>query len=71
MNVAASAHGGREAARLMAVQALYQMDVAKAPLEKVIEEFNTYRLAFPVETDDGNVSFPGRTGIIALSANAP
>ena len=58
MNVAASAHGGREAARLMAVQALYQMDVAKAPLEKVIEEFNTYRLAFPVETEDGNVTFP-------------
>ena len=58
MNVTSTAHSGREAARLMAVQALYQMDIAEAPLEKVIEEFNTYRLAFPIETEEGNVTFP-------------
>ncbi len=55
MSVAVGAHSGREAARLMAVQALYQMDIAATPLEKIIEEFNTYRLAFPIETADGPV----------------
>ena len=58
MSVTSTAYSGREAARLMAVQALYQMDISKAPLEKVIEEFNTYRLAFPIETEEGNVTFP-------------
>lgn len=54
MKSAPGAHGGRETARLMAVQALYQMDIAQVPLEKVIEEFNTHRLAFPVETGEGD-----------------
>ena len=58
MTFTSTDYSGREAARLMAVQALYQMDIAEAPLEKVIEEFNTYRLAFPIETEEGNVTFP-------------
>jgi len=58
MSVTSTAYSGREAARLMAVQALYQMDIAKAPLEKVIEEFNTYRLALPVDNEEENITFP-------------
>ncbi len=34
----------RVLARLFAVQALYQMDIAKTPLETVIREFRAYRL---------------------------
>lgn len=35
---------GRSAARLLAVQALYQMDLTGVSVETVIEEFVTYRL---------------------------
>ena len=34
----------RAAARLLAVQALYQMDIAKTPLENIIREFVAHRL---------------------------
>ena len=34
----------RAAARLLAVQALYQMDIAKTPLENIIHEFVAHRL---------------------------
>ena len=34
----------RAAARLLAVQALYQMDIAKTPLENIIKEFVSHRL---------------------------
>ena len=33
----------RAAARLLAVQALYQMDIAKTPLENIIREFVAHR----------------------------
>jgi transcription antitermination protein NusB len=37
-------HGARSAARLFAVQALYQMDIGQTPLETVIREFAAHRL---------------------------
>ena len=37
-------HDARAAARLLAVQALYQMDIAKTPLENIIREFAAHRL---------------------------
>ena len=41
----------RGAARLAAVQALYQMDLAGATLPEVIAEFETYRLGKEVDGD--------------------
>lgn len=41
----------RTAARLAAVQALYQMDVAQTDLEDVIEEFVHHRIGHEVEGD--------------------
>ena len=50
---AARAAGGlpRSQARLAAVQALYQMDLAETDLNEVIEEFKTHRLAAGAEED--------------------
>ena len=42
----------RSAARLGAVQALYQMDVAGTPLEDVVAEFKTYRLGRDIEGEE-------------------
>ena len=39
----------RGAARLAAVQALYQMDVGRATLEDTLAQFNTYRLGREIE----------------------
>jgi len=39
----------RGSARLAAVQALYQMDVAKTPLDDVLAEFESYRLGMEVD----------------------
>ena len=39
----------RAAARLLAVQALYQMDIAKTPLENIIKEFVSHRLDVSME----------------------
>jgi len=39
---------GRVAARIWAVQALYQMELTDAPLEQLIEEFITHRLTTPL-----------------------
>ena len=39
----------RSAARLAAVQALYQMEIAKAPMEKVREEFETHRFGMEID----------------------
>ena len=44
----------RSQARLAAVQALYQMDVAGTDINEVIEEFKTIRMA--PEAEDGSVS---------------
>ena len=44
----------RSAARLGAVQALYQMDVASTPLDDVIEEFIEHRLGRDIEGVDIN-----------------
>lgn len=44
-----SHRSGRSAARLAAVQALYQMDVAQTDLDDVIEEFVEHRLGQEVE----------------------
>jgi transcription antitermination protein NusB len=44
-----SKRAGRSAARLAAVQALYQMDVAQTDLEDVIEEFVLHRFGREVE----------------------
>jgi len=42
---------GRSAARLAAVQALYQMDVAGAPLHEVLAEFESFWIGREVEGD--------------------
>lgn len=39
-----SKHDGRSSARMLAVQALYQMDIARTPLEDIIREFSEHRL---------------------------
>ena len=39
----------RAAARLLAVQALYQMDIAKTPLENIIREFVAHRMDNPMD----------------------
>ena len=53
-NVGASKQGrvhGRSSARLAAVQALYQMDMAGTDLSVVVEEFNTHRLGCEIDGD--------------------
>lgn len=45
-------HRARSAARLCAVQALYQMDMAATPLDDVIEEFVEHRLGQQIEDVD-------------------
>ena len=37
-------HDARSSARMLAVQALYQMDIAQTPLEDIIREFSEHRL---------------------------
>ena len=44
----------RSRARLAAVQALYQMDMAETDLNEVIDEFKTHRL--PIDAEDGAVA---------------
>lgn len=39
----------KSAARLAAVQALYQMEIAKAPMPKVREEFETHRFGMEID----------------------
>jgi N utilization substance protein B len=41
----------RSAARLAAVQALYQMDIASTPLAEVLQEFEAYRLGQELDGD--------------------
>jgi N utilization substance protein B len=43
----------RSAARLAAVQALYQMELAGTPLARIIEEFTAFRLNRPPEQAEG------------------
>lgn len=45
-------HDARAAARLWAVQALYQMDIGKTPVEDIIREFSEHRLDTPLEDFD-------------------
>ena len=42
--MSADTHDARSAARLLAVQALYQMDIARTPLEVIIREFGEHRM---------------------------
>ena len=42
--MSADTYDARSAARLLAVQALYQMDIARTPLETIIREFGEHRL---------------------------
>ncbi len=42
----------RAAARLLAVQALYQMDIARTPLENIIREFVAHRLNVSIDGVD-------------------
>lgn len=44
----------RSRARLAAVQALYQMDMAETDLNEVIDEFKTHRLS--IDAEDGAVA---------------
>jgi transcription antitermination protein NusB len=44
----------RSRARLAAVQALYQMDMAETDLNEVIDEFKTHRLS--IDAEDGTVA---------------
>jgi N utilization substance protein B len=48
-----SGTNARSAARLVAVQALYQMDLAKTDLNAVIEEFTAFRMQGRDEADEG------------------
>ena len=50
----AAAALSRSRARLAAVQALYQMDLAETDLAEVIEEFKTHRLG--ADAEDGTVA---------------
>ena len=47
--MSADTHDARSAARLLAVQALYQMDIARTPLEVVIREFGEHRMELKLE----------------------
>lgn len=50
----------RSAARLAAVQALYQMDMEKTPLARLLDEFHQHRLGKEIEDDqyaDAEVAF--------------
>ena len=50
----------RSAARLAAVQALYQMDMEKTPLARLLDEFHQHRLGKEIEEDqyaDAEVAF--------------
>ena len=47
------ASNARSAARLAAVQALYQMDLAKTDVAAIIEEFTAFRLQGRDDEDDG------------------
>ena len=49
---ATPAKQARSVARLAAVQALYQMEVAGAGVEAVLREFADHRFGSPVEADD-------------------
>ncbi len=42
-------YDARTTSRLLAVQALYQMDIAKTPLETIIKEFKIYRVDNPLD----------------------
>lgn len=42
-------YDARSTARLLAVQALYQMDIAKTPLETIIREFGDHRIDNPLD----------------------
>jgi transcription antitermination protein NusB len=53
---ATPAKQARSVARLAAVQALYQMEVAGAGVEAVLREFADHRFGSPVETDDAAAS---------------
>lgn len=45
-------YDGRSAARILAVQALYQMDIAQSSLDDTIEEFLNHRLDVPMGEAD-------------------
>ena len=47
--MSADTHDARSAARLLAVQALYQMDIARTPLEVIIREFGEHRMELKLE----------------------
>ena len=42
--MSADTYDAKSSARLLAVQALYQMDIARTPLESIIREFGEHRL---------------------------
>lgn len=48
--MSADTHDTRSSARLLSVQALYQMDIARTPLEVIIREFSEHRME--VKLDD-------------------
>ena len=52
----AQAAQARSAARLAAVQALYQMEMAKTDLNDIIEEFAAFRLQGRDEADEGQAT---------------
>ncbi len=49
-------YDARSSARLLAVQALYQMDIAQTPLEVIIREFSEHR--FDTKLDDIELPLP-------------
>ena len=59
----------RSVARLAAVQALYQMEVAGVGVEAVVREFSDHRFGSPLEADDA-VAAPGAADQLAEADEA-
>ncbi len=58
-----SKYDARTTARLLAVQALYQMDIAQISLERVIKEFSDFRFDNPLDNPlDGEELSPADVG---------
>lgn len=53
-NVSKNIHSKRSAARLYAVQALFQMEVSKSPLDEIINEFEMHRIGASIDDSTYN-----------------
>ncbi len=68
--MSADKYDARSTARLLAVQALYQMDIAHTPIEEIISEFAAHRIDDPLDSPvDGPLG--GRPSIPLDSVSMP